>query len=259
MKKTLVTVLAVVTLVLALGVAGALGFIWYRDNHVFVEGDAYPLDIRKLDLREEDISFEYYLALRDQLPDCEILWNVPFQGSKVSNDTQKLSVTALTEKDISLMADYFPGLKAVDASGCHAYAMLETLKERLPDVKVEYAVSLGGQTYAPGIRDIVLSNGEYDYVTMMDNLQYLRELTAVKLRMPELTAEQLEALKEAYAQITFTTTVEIFGQEYDAETTEELDLSGMTGQDVPEGVSAIPSVAPHSVQVLGVWQVASFQ
>ena len=48
------------------GAAGAVGFLWYRDNHVFVEGTAYPIDSRQLDLREEDISFEHYLALCQQ-------------------------------------------------------------------------------------------------------------------------------------------------------------------------------------------------
>ena len=43
MKKTLVTVLVVIALVLALGIAGAVGFVWYRNNHVFVEGDAYEI------------------------------------------------------------------------------------------------------------------------------------------------------------------------------------------------------------------------
>ena len=41
MSKKVVTVLAVIALVLALVVAGALGFLWYRNTHVFVEGKAY--------------------------------------------------------------------------------------------------------------------------------------------------------------------------------------------------------------------------
>jgi Leucine-rich repeat (LRR) protein len=201
---------------------------------VFVEGDAYPIDTYSLDLREEDISFAYYDSLHAQLPKCDILWNVPFQGGKQSCDVQQLTINTLTEEDIAVMETYFPNLRSVDASGCHNYAVLETLVERLPQVDVTYAVSLGQQTYAPGITDIVLSNGEYDYVTLLENLTYLRNLTTVKLRMPELTDEQITQLKEAYEQITFTTSVEVYGQEYDVETTEQLDLSGITGPDVPQ-------------------------
>ena len=245
MKKTLVTVLVVIALVLALGIAGAMGFVWYRNNHVFVEGTAYPVDSQQLDLREEDVSFEHYLALREQLPDCEILWNVPFQGSKYSNDTRELAVTSLTEADVDLLVRYFPELKAVDAEGCHDYAVLEMLMERLPDLQVSYSVSLGGQKYAPGITDIVLAQEDYDYVTLLENLAYLHELTAVKLRLPELTAEQLEELAARYENITFTWTVEVLGQEYEPDTT-ELDLSGMTPEDAvlaAEQISALPNLS----------------
>ncbi len=245
MKKTLVTVLVVLVLVLALGIAGFLGYNWYRDNHVFVEGDAYPIDTYSLDLREEDISFAYYDSLHAQLPKCDILWNVPFQGGKQSCDVQQLSITALTEEDIAVMESYFLNLQSVDASDCHNYAVLEKLVERMPQVEVNYAVSLGEQTYAPGITDIVLSNGEYDFVTMLENLTYLRNLTAVKLRMPELTDEQMEQLKAKYEHITFTSTVEVCGLEYDVETTEQLDLSGMTGEDAvlaAEQIKKLPNL-----------------
>ena len=41
MSKKVVAVLAVIALVLALVVAGALGYLWYRNTHVFVDGKAY--------------------------------------------------------------------------------------------------------------------------------------------------------------------------------------------------------------------------
>ena len=68
MKKTLITILVVLALVLALGIAGAVGFIWYRDNHVFVDGDAYDITLRSLDLTGEDISVAYYEELKAKLP-----------------------------------------------------------------------------------------------------------------------------------------------------------------------------------------------
>jgi len=243
-KKTLVTVLVVVALVLALGVAGAMGYIWYRDHHVFVEGDAYPIDSHSLDLREEGISFAYYDSLQEQLPKCNILWNVPFQGSRYSSDSQQLTITTLTEEDISVLEQYFPKLQTVDARGCHDYAILETLMERLPQLRVDYAVSLGGQTYAPDITDIVLSEGDYDFVTMMDNLGFLHGLTSLKLRVPELTPEQIEELRMAYPAVDISCTVEVFGVEYDTDTT-ELDLSGMTGEDAvlaAEQIKKLPNL-----------------
>ena len=88
MKKTVVTILVVVALVLALGIAGAVGYIWYRDNHVFVEGDAYDITLQSLDLTQEDVSVQYYDELREKLTECNIRWMVPFQGGKYANDTE---------------------------------------------------------------------------------------------------------------------------------------------------------------------------
>lgn len=81
MKKVL-TVLLVISLVLALAAAGGAGYFWYINNHVFLEGDAYPLAARSLDLRAKDISRSYFEQLQELLPDCTITWNVPFQGEK---------------------------------------------------------------------------------------------------------------------------------------------------------------------------------
>ena len=101
MKNKVVTVLVVIVLVLVLLIGGALGFLWYRDNHIFVEGEAYPISARTLDLREEDISFAHYEQVHAQLPDCRILWNVPFQGSKFSSDSETLTVSSLTQEDVA--------------------------------------------------------------------------------------------------------------------------------------------------------------
>ena len=70
-KKTLVTILIVLVLVVALGIAGAVGFMWYRNNHVFVDGDAYDITLQSLDLTEEDVSVQYYDELREKLTDSE--------------------------------------------------------------------------------------------------------------------------------------------------------------------------------------------
>ena len=107
MHKKLITVLVIVALVLVLLIAGAVGFLWYRDNHVFVEGKAYPIHAESLDLREESISFDHYDQLHKLLPDCEILWNVPFQNGSYSSDSASLTVTGLTDTDIGLMETYF--------------------------------------------------------------------------------------------------------------------------------------------------------
>ena len=239
MSKKLVTILVVIALVLALVVAGAVGFLWYRNTHVFVEGKAYSNREDTLDLREEAMSIEHYDQLHALLPDCEILWNVPFQSGAVTSDSAEISVATLSDEDIEVLVAYFPKLKKVDASQCGDYAMLEKLQERLPDVEVNYTVSLGGKSFAPDSVELALEPGDYDLDTLNENLQYLPQLAAVTFLRTELTLEQIEQLRTDFPGITFHVTVSLLGQEYGEDTT-ELDLSAMASEQVTEAAGKLP-------------------
>lgn len=239
MSKKVVTVLAVIALVLALVVAGALGFLWYRNTHVFVEGKAYSNRVDSLDLRQESISIEHYDQLKALLPDCEILWNVPFQNGTVSSDCGELTIDTISDGDIELMAAYFPNLKKVDASRCGDYAMLEKLQARLPELDVIYTVSLGGKSFAPDSTELSLAPEEFDLDTLTANLPYLPQVNTLEFLRTDLTLEQVEQLRTNFPGITFAFTVELLGQEYGEDTT-ELDLSAMTSEQVVEVSQKLP-------------------
>ena len=239
MSKKVVVVLAVIALVLALVVAGAVGFLWYRNTHVFVEGKAYRMDAQTLDLRGESISIEHYNQLHALLPDCEILWNVPFQSGSTPSDIDSLTITDLTDEDIERMATYFPNLKKVDARQCSNYLMLEKLLQRLPDLDVNYSVSLGAASFAPDTTELALGPEDFDLDTLTANLPHLPQLTSVVLCRTELTLEQVEALRGSFPNITFRYQVELLGQIYEEDTT-ELDLSAMTSGQVDEAVKKLP-------------------
>lgn len=238
MHKKLITVLVIVALVLVLLIAGAVGFLWYRDNHVFVEGKAYPIHAESLDLREESISFDHYDQLHKLLPDCEILWNVPFQNGSYSSDSASLTVTGLTDTDIGLMETYFPKLRQVDAAGCSDYDMLEKLCARLPDVKVSYQVNLGTLSVEPDTTELTLEPGDFDLGTLTKNIPHLKDLTTVTLNTTTLTLEEIEGLRAQFPEITFTYTVTILGQTYE-ETATEMDLSSMTSGEVSEAAGKL--------------------
>ncbi len=245
MKNKLLVALLVVVLILSLGVAAAMGYLWYQENHIFVEGKAYPINAESLDLREEDISIAHYDSLHAQLPNCQVLWMVPFQGGKVSNDTVTLPLDRLSHEDMALLP-YFPSLKTIQA-GFDDYAILEELKGLRPDLEVVYKVSLGGKTYAPDVTELTLETGDYTLETLTENLKHLPGVTAVTLKKPDITIEQLEELRSAYEGIEFHCTVEILGQEYDTET-REIDLSMMASSDV-EQVSGKLAMLPGLTRV----------
>ena len=212
--KKLIAVLVVILILLALGIAGALGYVWYRDNHIFVEDAVYPIAAESLDLRGQEISIEHYETVRGKLPGCRILWDVPFQGQRYPDDTTSLTVTALSDEDIARM-DYFPKLTRLDAMQCQEYDQIEKFMAHRPECQVSYQVSLGPKAFAPDTANLELENGDYDFDTMLQNLVYLHQMKSVRLRMPELTQEQIAQLQEAYPDIAFTSTVELLGAEYE--------------------------------------------
>ena len=239
MKKTLVTILIVVLLLLALGAAGFIGFNWYRDNHVFVDGDVYEITVQSLDLTGEDISVAYYEELRSKLPDCAVRWMVPFHGGKYANDTESLTVSELTLEDVEFIARYFPNLKTLDATQCDAYDVLEVADATLTDCELTYYVYLGHPSHHPhyqseyvqmGFGELLAGEPDYDFDQLMQNLVYLPELKQLKLENVVYSPEQVEILRAAYPEVEIQATVEVFGQQYDMQTT-ALDLSGMTGED----------------------------
>ena len=249
MKKALVTILIILVLVLALGIAGFVGYNWYRDNHVFVEGDAYDITLQSLDLTGEDITVAYYDELQAKLPDCNIRWMVPFQGSKYPDDTESLMISSLTVEDVEFVARYFPKLKKLTPASqdYDQYDMLAVAEAALPDCDVQYFVNLG---HADHVRDHKSETvnlefqefaGEeaYEFDALMTNLVYLPDLKQLTLEKVAYSLEQVESLRAAYPDIGITATVEVYGLEYDLEATTELDLSGITGNDVATVVEQI--------------------
>ncbi len=234
MRKVLIGAIVVLAVLLTT----VLGFIWYQTTHEFVDGDAYPKNAQMLDLTEKEISEEYFLELSGKLPNCQIRWNVPFQGSTLPSDTQQVTVKTLTEEDIRILKDYLPQLKRVDAAGCDDYPMVETLIARLPGCQVDYQVDLGGTRADPKTTELTLENGSFDFDTLMTNLTYLHSLQTLHLPKTELTPEQQTQLEEAFPGVQILPTVELLGQEYDTATT-VLDLSAMTSDQVSQAAEKL--------------------
>lgn len=232
-SNKLVAILVVIAVLAVAAAGGTVAYIYYQNTHVFVEGEAYPLNATYLDLREEDISLAHYNALQEQLPGCEILWNVPFQGKKLSSDSTEISITNPSSEDISLLKTYFPKLQAINAAGCDNYEALEQLHAALPDVKLSYQIAIGGSFVEPEVTTLDLEPGDYDLDTLKEALLYLHQVTDVTIHKLDLTQEQFQGLQEAFPEIQFRYTVYLLDKEQDSDVT-ELDLSGMQESDLDQ-------------------------
>ena len=240
MKKTLMTILITLLLTLALIAAGMFGWQWYRNTHVFVEGDAYSKDTASLDLTDQDISIAYYEELQAKLPRCEITWVVPFQGAKYVNTTPGIAVSGLTLEDVELLVKYFPNLKQLDAMQCTDYEVLAVAEASLPDCEIIYEVYLGEMFADHNITSLEMGFGEdSEFDILLSNLAYLPKLTSLTLKDPALSAEQVETLRTAYPELEINCIVALLGSEYDVSTT-RLDLSSMESGDVEAFVEKLP-------------------
>ncbi len=228
--KKIVLISVSIVLLLCLVISGIFGYHWYQSNHVFVGENTYPINSQKIDLREEKISFDEFNRLCEQLPDCEILWMVPFQGEQVSSDSTSLAIKELTEEDISILTSYFPKLERIDTSACQNYAELELLKAQRPELTIDYRVSLGGTAFPADATELTLNSGDYEYSTMTLNLKYMPQLKSIQFEGINLTIEQLSDLQTAFPGIAMMYSVDILGQLYNEDTV-ALDLSAMRSAD----------------------------
>ena len=235
MKKVLIAILVVLLVILA----AMGGYLWYQNTHIFVEDAVYAKKLETLDLRGQDISFEHFDSVHAQLPDCEIVWDVPFQKGKQPSDSQSIRVTSLEEKDLDVLKRYFPALKRLDGTACQDYALLAQFASNCPGVEVDYQISLGGISVEPDVTELALNPGEFDAAVLLENLVHLPQLTQVVLHKADISLEEIAALRETYSQIAVDYTVELLGQEY-ASNTVELDLSAMKSEDVEAVTAALP-------------------
>ena len=126
-KKGLTIFLVVLVVLLTIAVAAA---VWVVSHYHIVSGAFYPKNAAVLDLREEKIEPSHFDKVKEKLPNCNIRWNIPFQGGTLADDVTEITVTTLTEEDVQIL-DYATDLKTVQAENCSDYEALEMLRQRM--------------------------------------------------------------------------------------------------------------------------------
>ena len=232
MKKAWICLL-VVAILLTVGIGGFAGYrVWYQNNHVFVDDAVYEKELEFLDLRGTGVSLEHYEAVRQQMPDCEIRYDLPFQGGFYPDDTSELTLTSLTDEEVALL-DYLPGLKTVNAEECKDYDQLMALRQRRPDCDIFYMVSLYGENYAQDTDRLEFDSKELDMQELTDALGYLTEVKSIHFDQPLVAAADLKALREAYPEVEITWEKDVFGTTYASDTV-EIDLTGLRTDSLAE-------------------------
>ena len=170
-KKILLMVLLILVLLLSV----VSGTLWHLRHYVLVEFQFYPRGVHQLDLREREVSVRHYEKLVRRMPDCEIQWNVPFQDTAIPCDAREITVSALTQKDIRNL-EYFKQLETVKADNCSDYENLLKLWKQRPDLKVEYTVPLGTETFSVEAERVTLENATPEEIALLPYLPKLQRV-----------------------------------------------------------------------------------
>lgn len=231
-KKIVSLLLGISVLVAAVG----FGLKYYWDTHLFLDGRVYPRDAVNLDLRGTEISADHYEALREALPGCEILWDIPFQGSYYPEDTTALTVASLTDSDVALL-DYFPLLETVNAEDCRDYAQLAALKERRPSVDISYTVNVDGHAYPQDAQALAITNITDEEIQL---LQYLPQLSTIDAEQCT-DLPQMMQLRQSCPHCSISYFVPIAGERFAGDTT-ELTLTGADIAELTEQLAYLPQL-----------------
>lgn len=138
----------------------------------------------------------------------------------------------VTEKTISDL-DKYTNLQNVDLTGSTCYDAILGFMAANPGVNVTYTLDLGGTTVDNAAQSLTLAAGEFDYDTLMSDLKYLPQVTALTLPRTTLTMDQINALRGQYTGVDVKYTVTFLDQELTEDTT-VLDVSDMTLEELNE-------------------------
>ncbi|MBQ2854013.1 MAG: hypothetical protein IJE81_00910 [Oscillospiraceae bacterium] len=211
MKKIIVALLAVLVLL----VAALMGLMVVNDRNYMIDGRPYPKDAESLDLRGKDITLQHYETVCQVLPECEILWDVPLSGGAVASDSREAVVTDLEE--FAALQGYFSNLEVLDITGCTDLSALPAVLEKLPELKLRFALTVDGDTYTQDSRELTLTDvGEVELVL----LRSMTELEWVTVKEGGATAG-IPALAEYCEENDIKTDAVLNGQTVSGELTLE--------------------------------------
>ena len=165
-----------IPVLLAVLLAAAV-LLWLRSAYVFA-GGLYPRDSVYLDLRGKSLSENNYLRLKNELPGCEILWDVPIGGSTADCGSEALTLPSFSEKDMDRLA-YFPALSSLDITAADVSpALFDALRAAYPTLSVRWSVPIGGGRYPSDTESVVLTDFDVSEVSRFDYFTALRSADA---------------------------------------------------------------------------------
>ena len=232
----------IVMLAVALVLLAALIFFLVVINFcVTVNGHLYFKNARELDLRKKELSVSAYQDIQKALPDCRILWSVPFQSGTVSSDTSELTVKKLSDEDVAAL-EYLPDLAILHGESCTDFAQLAAVRQSHPDCRVLCRVTVQGKTYDQDTEKITLSDLTEAEAERLSVLSSLKVVEAEDCDAYGLLAK-LQAENPDW-DVRYTVTM---GHSALSKDTREAEVTGADGDELTAGMAGLPELESLTV------------
>lgn len=185
------------------GVAAVLlaAAIWFTCTYAIIGGHIYNRNVTTINLSEADLknparvaqleslemadlrntglTTEEYDRIRAALPDCQILWQVPFQGDYLDPDSTSLTISSITEEEMALLA-YFPGLQTIDMRSCSNMDAILKVIEMYPQCDVQWMVPFQGDALSYDIKNLNISSLSQEDLSKIPYFTALESVNARK-------------------------------------------------------------------------------
>lgn len=227
--------LIALTIVLCLLSAAAAVYV---SGHVWAAGQFISRDVMELDLTKYKVSVKDYEKLSQELPGCDISWEVPFRGKYYSQDTKEIAVKDLTMSDVKVLK-YLPELTHLDAGNSRNYEALTAFLEDHPYCRVDCYVTLKGKELPSDTASVSVDSPDLEELKAMLPLMSRLEKMEFTGTLPD--SADLQQLAASYDQVKFQWPVKLDGQTLPSTQT-SLDLSGrfLTEKEARELLLSFP-------------------
>lgn len=154
-------------------------------------------NLKKINLKNQNLSNEFQSNLEKQYPNIEFIWDVNILDKKIDSDIDTLDLTKCKVNDLESFKSSLSllhKLKYLDMSDCNlSNEQLATLREEFPDIKIVWRIYLNGKKWSLKTDDIAFSvlitTFNYRRMTSKDIevLKYCTDLQALDLGHQQIT------------------------------------------------------------------------
>lgn len=197
----------------------------------------YP-NLTVLDMTAAPMTAQDYEALRQTLPDCDILWQVPFGDACIPNTAKKICLSDVPTEQWKNVR-YLPSLESIDLTGSDDWEAIAALTAQLPQCDFSWTVDIMGKTYDNRTAAIDLSGQQVDAEAVAKALPRLPCLAEMNITDCSLTNEEIILLQDTAPDCTFLWTYTLYGKVYESTQT-ELDLRKSKTRDLTELIEILP-------------------